>query len=335
MTETTPPFDGLTPDRVISAVESLGLICDLRITALNSYENRVYQVGIDGELPIIAKFYRPARWSDAQILEEHAFSAELQALEIPAISPLSYPVNSVNGEGKTLHLFEGFRFSLYPRVGGGAPEFDNPDHLNMIGRTLGRLHLAGVQRPFEYRQTLSIERFACESIDFLLSHDFLPPELRQSYETLTADLLIRMRNRWEMAGQFAWLRTHGDCHVGNILWRNDTPFLVDFDDCMMAPAVQDLWLFLSGTREEMQMQLSELLDGYGDFMDFNPAELHLVEVMRTLRIIHYSAWLARRWNDPAFPHHFPWFNTGRYWAEHILELREQLAALDEPALRIF
>ncbi len=323
-----PPFDGLNPDRVIAAVESLGLVSDLRIAALNSYENRVYQVGLEEGSPVIAKFYRPGRWTDAQILEEHAFCDELQALEIPAIAPLRF-------EDQSLHHFEGFRFTLYPRVGGAAPQFDNPDHLNMIGRTMGRLHLAGMQKPFVSRHSLSIEHFACASTEFLLTHDFLPAPLRPAYETLTADLLTRLRSRWAMAGQFNWLRAHGDCHVGNILWRNETPFLVDFDDCMMAPAVADLWLFLSGTREERQIQLAELLDGYRDFMAFNPAELHLVEVLRTLRILHYSAWLGRRWGDPAFPRHFPWFNTERYWASHILELREQLAALDEPALQVF
>lgn len=328
MTETPPPFEGLTPETVIAAVESLGLICDLRILPLNSYENRVYQVGLEGASPVIVKFYRPERWSPEQIQEEHDFTLELQSLEVPAIAPLRL-------NERSLHQFEQFLFAIYPRQGGSAPDYGDLDQLLTIGRTLGRMHLIGKSRSFQHRPTLGIERLGVESMEFLLRRDFIPADLRTAYESLARDLIHRMRERWREAGAFQTLRIHGDCHSGNILMRDAAPFFVDFDDCMTGPAVQDLWMFLSGTRMERQLQLSEWLEGYSDFMEFAPRELHLVEVLRTLRIMHYSAWLARRWQDPAFPHHFPWFNSPRYWAEHILELREQLAALDEPPLQIY
>ncbi len=328
MIELRAPFEGLTPDTVVSAVESLGLLSDLRIFPLNSYENRVYQVGLEDQRPVIAKFYRPQRWSDEQIQEEHDFTRELQAMEIPAVTPLVH-------NRQTLHQFQDFRFALYPREGGSPPDFDNLDHLLVIGRTLGRLHLIGQQQPFQHRPAFDLENYATRSMQYLLENDFIPADLRIPYESLCRDLIQRMQDRWNAAGQVKFLRIHGDCHVGNILWRDEMPRFVDFDDCMTGPAVQDLWLFLSGTRVQQQIQLGELLEGYNDFMEFNAAELHLTEVLRTARIMHYSAWLARRWQDPAFPHHFPWFNTDRYWSEHILELREQLAALDEPPLEIY
>ncbi len=323
------PFALLSPDMVIDAVESSGLVSDARVFALNSYENRVYQVGIEESVPIIVKFYRPQRWSTAQILEEHEFSLELADLEIPIVPPIK------NAEGKTLLEFEGFRFAIFERRGGHPPEFDNLDNLLVMGRFLGRMHQVGSMREFQTRNTLSIELFAEKNVSFLLEHDFLPPDLRKAYESLAQDLITRMYSIKKESRQAKLIRTHGDCHIGNVLWRDDTPHFVDLDDCMMAPAIQDMWMLLSGSREQRLQQLAEIVDGYNEFYHFNPSELPLIETYRTLRLMNYSAWLARRWDDPAFPLSFPWFNTENYWAGHILELREQLAALDEPPLVIY
>jgi Ser/Thr protein kinase RdoA (MazF antagonist) len=322
-----PPFGQLTPDLVLAAVESMGLITDGRMLALNSYENRVYQVGVEGEEPVIVKFYRTGRWTRNQILEEHAFTLELAAAELPVVAPL------VDAAQQTLHDCSPYMFAIFPRRGGRTPDLDF-DALHGVGQTLGRLHSVGRLHPFRYRQQLSIDVFAAASRQYLLQHDFIPPDIVRAYETLTSDLLTKVTEVFRERGQVAQLRLHGDCHPGNILWR-EGPLLVDFDDCMNGPAVQDLWMLLSGERDHQQGQLAELIDGYQMFCDFDAAELSLMEALRTLRLMHYSAWLARRWNDPAFPRSFPWFNTPRYWSEHVLALREQLAALDEPPLRLF
>ena len=322
------PYDALTPDRVLTVLEALGFACDARIYPLNSYENRVYQVGVEGATPVVVKFYRPGRWSDAQILEEHEFALELQDLEIPVAAPLSF------GDGGTLLQDDIFRFAVFPRLLGRAPELDELDSLLTIGRYLGRVHLAGARKPFLQRERLSIQIMAVQSREFLLQHDFIPAELLSAYESLSSDLISRVESVFAQCDSMDYLRIHGDCHLGNVLWQDGTPFFVDFDDAVMGPSVQDLWMLLSGDRNQRQGQLLELLEGYSEFRDFSAAELVLIEALRTLRIVRYSAWLARRWQDPAFPHSFPWFNTMRYWSDHILELREQLAALDEEPLRL-
>ncbi len=322
------PYDRLTPDTVIDAVESTGLLSDARILALNSYENRVYQVGIEEGTPVIAKFYRPGRWSDDQILEEHAFTTRLEALEVSVVPPIA------NEEGHTLLCYDGFRFSVYRRQGGHAPELDNLDHLLSLGRVIGRMHNYGKAGLFKHRPTLDIQSYGIDSARYLLDNNFLPEALKPAYSTLSADLITKVSATFERV-EFAPIRLHGDCHPGNILWRHDAPHFVDFDDARNGPAIQDLWMLLSGSRSQQVEQLSEVLEGYQEFCDFNFAELALIEPLRTLRLMHYSAWLARRWQDPAFPLNFPWFNTERYWAEHILELREQMAALDEEPLAIF
>ncbi len=325
--ENAQPYQGLTPERVLDAVESTGRRCDYRLLALNSYENRVYQVGIEDAAPLIAKFYRPGRWTDAAILEEHAFTLELAAQEVPVVAPLA------DADGSTLFTHAGFRFALFPRRGGRWPELDVPANLAWIGRYLARIHLVGAVRPFVHRPALSIAHFGTASSAFLLEHGFIPAELEIAYRTLVDDLLRRVRDAFARAGAVRPLRIHGDCHPGNILWA-DGPHFVDLDDCCMGPAVQDLWMLLSGERAEMTQQLDRLLEGYTGFREFDLRELHLIEALRALRMIHYAAWLARRWRDPAFPHAFPWFNTQRYWQEHILALREQAAALDEPPLSV-
>lgn len=327
MSTTVHPYERLSPDRIIDAVESAGYLCDARLLALNSYENRVYQVGIEDELPLIAKFYRPERWSDAQIAEEHAFALALQDAEISVVAPL------VNDAGETLHSFEGFRFALFPRRGGYPPELDNLDNMLVLGRTLGRIHNVGRSERFRHRVTLSVQTMLADCREYLLE-GFIPKELRPAYESLTADLLKAVETLYGEVRDEDLLRVHGDCHIGNILWRDDTAHFVDLDDCCMAPAIQDLWMFLNGERPARELQLAELIEGYNEFADFDPRQLRWVEALRTMRLVHYAAWLARRWEDPAFPRSFTWFNSERYWADHVLELREQLAALQEEPLRL-
>ncbi|MDY6847649.1 MAG: serine/threonine protein kinase [Thermodesulfobacteriota bacterium] len=326
MSASEHPFHRLTPAFVMDAVESRGYRCDCRTLALNSYENRVYQVGIEEGQPLIAKFYRPGRWSDAQIIEEHDFSRELAEHELPVVAPLADEGNN------TLSYFDGFRFALYPRKGGHAPEFDNLDNLLIMGRLLGRMHRIGALRPFDHRPQLTSADFGHAAAEWIGEH-FIPGEYRDNYRALTRDLLQEVDQLMaEVAPRF--IRTHGDCHAGNVLWRDDAPHLVDLDDARMAPAVQDIWMMLSGERPRQLAQLSEIVEGYNEFHSFHPAELRLIEALRSLRIIHHCAWLAQRWKDPAFPTAFPWFNTPRFWDGHILELREQIAALHEPPLQL-
>ena len=320
-------YSHLTPDTVISAVESLGLLCDARIFPLNSYENRVYQVGIEDADPLIAKFYRPNRWSDAAILEEHVFTQQLMALELPVVPPLLI-APPLSTEGTTLHRFEGYRFALYRRQGGQALEADDFDQLFRLGRLLGRLHRVSQTSLFQSRPTLSVHRMIREPADFILQSGFLPSSVQANYGTLINTLEQRCQEALEKMNP-TFLRCHGDCHIGNILWHRESgPWLVDFDDCLNAPAIQDLWMLLSGNRHEQQAQLSELLEGYEEFHDFDRRELHLIEPLRTLRMVHYAGWLARRWDDPAFPASFPWFNTEHYWQHHLGSLQEQLLLLD-------
>ena len=326
MTETAPPlYAGLTPDTVLDALDAVGFRGDGRFIALNSYENRVYQVFMEEGPPVVVKFYRPARWTDAQIAEEHAFVAELAEREIPVVAPLAV-------DGRTLHLHAGFRFAVYPRRGGRAPELDDPATLEWIGRFVGRIHAVGAVRPFRERPAIDVETFGIEPRDWLLAHGFIPGDLLPAWESVANQALDGVRRSFDRAGDVAQLRLHGDCHAGNVLWTGDGPHFVDFDDARTGPAIQDLWMLLSGERGEMTRQLSDVLAGYEDFAELDRRELHLVEALRTLRLIHYSAWLARRWDDPAFPAAFPWFNTQRYWQDRVLELREQVALMDEAPL---
>ena len=319
------PYAGLTPDVILNAVESTGLCTDGRMFALNSYENRVYQVGIEDAKPVIAKFYRPARWSDAQILEEHGFTAELAQREIPAVPALVL-------RDATLHAYGGFRFALYPRRGGRAPELDDPATLEWLGRFIGRIHAVGAIQPFVHRPVLDIASFGDEPRDYLLRSRWIPADLRDAYASVLEQALSGVRACFDSAASARSLRLHGDCHPGNVLWTDEGPHFVDFDDARMGPAVQDLWMLLSGDRPAMTRQLSEVLAGYEDFAEFDRRELALIEALRTLRLVHYSAWIARRWNDPAFPAAFPWFHNTKYWQDQILQLREQVAAMQENPL---
>ncbi len=323
---------------MLDALEGAGLRPDGRLQALNSYENRVYQFGIEDEKPLVAKFYRPGRWSDAEILEEHGFVAELAAREIPVVAPL------VLSNGNTLHTHGDYRIAVYPRCGGRAPELEDPDTLEWMGRYMGRIHAVGALKGFAERPALDVETFGDEPRDYLLDHGFVPPDLEDAWTGVVDQALEGVERCYERAGDVALIRLHGDCHSGNVLWIEDRgntaatgldgagPHFVDFDDARTGPAVQDLWMLLSGDRETMRVQFNHVLRGYEDFAEFDDRERHLVEALRTLRLIHYSGWIGRRWDDPAFPAAFPWFNTPRYWQDRILELREQIALMDEAPL---
>ncbi len=321
-----PPYAGLSPDRVLDALDSVGLHPDGRLLALNSYENRVYQAGREDAPSVVVKFYRPGRWSDEAILEEHAFTRTLADAEIPVVPPLM-----LEG-GTSLHAHAGFRFAIYPSQGGRMPEFDRSDTLEWMGRFIGRIHALGALKPYLHRPTLDITSFGEEPRAFLLAGRWLPADLLPAWKSVIDQALELARHCFARAGDFQRLRLHGDCHAGNVLWTEDGPHFVDFDDSRMGPAVQDLWMLLSGERDNQVRQLADILAGYEDFREFDARELHLVEALRTLRLIHHSAWLARRWDDPAFPAAFPWFNTQHYWQERILELREQIALMQEEPL---
>ena len=324
---TPHPYESLTPDSVLDAVESLDYLSDARILTLNSYENRVYQIGIEESVPLIAKFYRPARWSPEQIREEHQFTQSLADADIPVVPP-------IKTADDTLHNHGGFDFAVFPRKGGHAPELDNLDNLYILGRTLGRIHLVGQAQPFNYRPTLDSFSFGQQSRQFLIEGDWLPEDCRYEYQRLTEEILTLVDTAFKRVNRLKNIRLHGDCHPGNILWRDNTPHFVDFDDCRMGPAVQDLWMMLSGERPQQTLQINEIIEGYEEFLPFNRAELQLIEPLRALRIMHYAAWLARRWQDPAFPTHFPWFNTSTYWLGHMMELRELKQSIQRPPLQI-
>jgi len=323
----TLAYQDLQPDDILDALEQVGYRCDGRFLTLNSYENRVYQIGIEDGEAVVAKFYRPGRWSDDAILEEHAFTQELAEQEIPVVAPLAT-------DGETLHRFDEFRFSVSPCRGGRAPELDDKEMLGQLGRLLARIHLHGETAAFKHRPTIDIESYGDDSVDFLLDNDFIPYESIDVYEGIVEHLLDSVEACYERAGATSYIRLHGDFHPGNVLVNRDRLHIVDLDDARTGPAIQDLWMFLSGDQHEQQPQLQTLLDGYEEFRRFDARELNLIEALRSLRLLYYAAWLARRWEDPAFKFAFPWFNTGRFWDEHILSLREQIALMQEPPLAV-
>ncbi len=320
------PYEQLTPDCILDALEDVGFEATGSLLALNSYENRVYQVSLEDGTFIIAKFYRPDRWSDAAILEEHQFSHELVQHEIPIVAPL-------NIQGKTLFNFNGFRFAVFPRQGGRTPELEQAETLKQLGRFLGRLHSVGASRPFSDRPKMTVQSLGYKSLKYLLDNDVISPEVRTNYQQAAEEVLLLTEQRYESILPHN-IRLHGDCHPGNLLWTDNGPHFVDLDDCRMGPAVQDLWMLLSGSSDEMSEQFRHILEGYETFFEFDRAELSLIEALRTLRLLHYSAWLARRWHDPAFPLHFPWFNSPRYWEDQMITLREQIERLHLPAIQL-
>jgi len=320
-------FYQLEPNDILDAIESLGYETNGVLSPLNSYENRVYEIGLCDEAPLIAKFYRPARWSDAAIIEEHEFTLELESLEIPVVAPLQ------DEDGGTLHHCNSFRFSLYPKRAGRAPDLDDEATLTRLGRFIARIHALGAEAVFEHRPELTVAHFGDDSYEFLIENGFIPEELESAYETLAEALLDEVDTMFARAGNYRRIRLHGDTHPGNILCREGVFHIVDFDDARMGPAVQDLWMFLSGPSEHRERQLAALLEGYEQFFDFDGRELVMIEGLRTLRIMHHAAWIARRWEDPAFKYAFPWFGTQNYWQDHILALKEQAAAMQEYPLQ--
>jgi Ser/Thr protein kinase RdoA (MazF antagonist) len=318
------PFNGLTPEVVLDAAAAAGLDPDGRLFALNSYENRVYQLhGAHG--PLVLKFYRPARWSDEQIAEEHQFTAELAAAELPVAAPL------VLG-GATLIRYREFRFACFPWLRGRAPELDATDARQIFGRTLARLHQVGARRAFQFRAHIGIERLGWQARAQVLASELLPEALTERYSSVSGALLERVAQGFAAAGSIAAIRLHGDCHLGNLLWNEHGPAFVDLDDCAMGPRIQDLWMMLSGSPAEQQLQWSELLEGYQQFADFALGELALIEPLRALRMLHHAAWVAHRWSDPAFPRAFPWIGEPRYWEGYLQDLLEQVEAIDDPPL---
>ncbi len=320
--ENQTPYAQLAPNVILDAIESTGFLCTGSLFALNSYENRVYQIGVEHAEPLIVKFYRPHRWSSEAILEEHQFSLELVQHEIPVIAPLI-----INNQ--TLHHHRDFRFALFPRYGGRALELDNSEQLEWMGRFIGRLHRVSACQSFQHRIQLNTQSYGHEPYEFLIEHHFIPDYLKSNFCKTVETALQKIEQVLKNIGQIAPIRLHGDCHAGNVLWSESGPHIVDLDDCLMGPAIQDIWMLLSGAPEQMDVQLTKILQGYCEFHDFNPRERHLIEVLRTLRMLHYSGWLAKRWADPAFPVSFPWFNTPVYWQNQIINLNEQIELLDQ------
>jgi Ser/Thr protein kinase RdoA (MazF antagonist) len=321
------PYSELSPEAVLDAIEAVGFRCDGRVLALNSYENRVYQIGIEDGEPLVAKFYRPARWTDAAIREEHSFAGELAAREIPVVAPLLR-------DGASLHVHRGFRYAIFPRRGGRWPELGTRDEREWVGRFLGRIHAVGRAARFRERAALSVEDLGRKSRDYVLDGEWMPDYLATKYADLTDELLGEVEARAEGWGGAVVGRILGDCHRGNILWTDHGPHFVDLDDCVTGPAIQDLWMLLAGGQQEMRAELHDLLQGYEQFQAFDRSEIALIEPLRALRMIHYSAWLARRWHDPAFPQAFPWFAEPRYWEQHYRSLQDQLEAVTGPPLEL-
>jgi Ser/Thr protein kinase RdoA (MazF antagonist) len=319
------PFDALSPDVVFEAAESIGLQPSGRLFALNSYENRVYQLGDDDGALWVLKFYRPARWSDSQIDEEHSFTHELAAAELPVAAP-------VERDGASLFEHERLRFAAFPYLAGRAPELDDKATLTLLGRTLARMHAIGGRARFRHRPALTLERFGTQARSTVLQSGFVPEALDEQYARVSEQVIGRVRQCLDNFGPLPRLRIHGDCHAGNILWRENGPLFVDLDDCMEGPRIQDLWMFLSGDAASQQSSWAAIMEGYELFGEFDFAELTLVEALRSLRILNYAAWIASRWNDPAFPRAFPWFGDSRFWERHIADLFEQLAAMDDPPI---
>jgi Ser/Thr protein kinase RdoA (MazF antagonist) len=321
----TLAYAGLQPEQILDALEALNFRCDGRFLALNSYENRVYQIGIENAAPVVVKFYRPGRWSDEAIIEEHEFSVELEEADLPVVTPIMI-------DGSSLHRSGPFRFSVYPSRGGRAPDLDNLAFQEQLGRFIGRLHLVGRTRMFQQRPSIDISSYGVASREHLLQNGFIPPDLQLAYDSVSQQVLAGVEACFERAGDVQQLRLHGDFHPGNVLADGEQLHIVDLDDTRHGPAVQDLWMFLSGDQLEQRPQLDALLDGYEEFHRFDARELHLIEALRSLRLMHYSAWIARRWADPAFQTAFPWFDSQRYWEEHVLALREQIALMQEAPL---
>ena len=322
----THPFSALSPDFILDAVESRGFRVDARILELNSYENRVFQIGIENRAPIIAKFYRPARWSQDQVQEEHDFLLELASNEISVVAPIRL-------EGSTQFQAGKFILALFEKRGGRTPLIESESSLEILGRTLSQIHNVGAEKPFCYRPSINVDDYGKSSRKWLLEEEFIPVNLEKQYEKISNILISRIEEKFSKQ-EAKNIRIHADCHLGNILWREQRPHFVDFDDSRNGPAVQDLWMFLSGNLSEKSRQMTNIIRGYMDFRDFNFGEVGLIESLRALRIMRHSAWIGKRWDDPAFPKAFPFFNTEKYWVEHIHQLSEQIEIIEAPGISL-
>lgn len=316
-------FTGLTPDVLLDAIESCGIFPQSGLLALNSYENRVYQFQAEDGQRMVVKFYRPARWTNEQILEEHDFALELADAEIPLVAPLV--INQT-----TLHTYQGFRFAVFPSVGGRQFEIDNLDQIEWMGRFIGRMHRVAQAKSFTQRLPLDTEHFLTQPLAELEHSSLLPDHLKTAFFAIAEPVIEQTCRQYR---PFGLIRLHGDCHPGNILWR-DGPLFVDLDDCRMGPAIQDLWMMLSGDRSQQLLQLDTMVEAYEEFHELDRRELALIEPLRAMRMLHYMAWLSKRWQDAAFPRAFPWFAEDKYWENQILALKEQMSALQEPPLSL-
>ncbi|NQZ22503.1 MAG: serine/threonine protein kinase [Colwellia sp.] len=318
-------FTSLSPDLILDGLESTGLSVDSGLLPLNSYENRVYQFHDDDKNKYVTKFYRPQRWSDAELREEHDFAFELAEQELPLVAPIKI-------DGESLFSHKGYQFAIYPCRGGRIFEVDNLNQLEWMGRFLGRIHAVAAQKKFIHRPTFTKQEMLFQATDIIKNSEFVPSYLSTAFFTILEQVVDIAAEQYQPSNE---IRLHGDCHSGNILWTDEGPHFVDLDDCRMGPAIQDLWMMLSGDRQQMLLQLDTMLMGYEEFYSFEPNQLILIESLRTMRVVNYMAWLCKRWQDPAFPHNFPWFNTDKYWEQQILMLKEQVSALQQPPLSLF
>lgn len=311
-------FAQLTPDLILDAIESTGLYVESGLLPLNSYENRVYQFLASDNQRFVVKFYRPERWSREQLVEEHQFSQELVDDEIPVVAPLR--IND-----STLHLYQGFHFAIFPSVGGRQFEVDNLQQLEWMGRYLGRIHQVAKQSEFKYRPTMTVEDYLLRPKQRILSSDFIPLHMQSPFSAVLDQVIDECTKQYKVESV---QRLHGDCHAGNILW-NQGPSFVDLDDCRTGPAIQDIWMMLSGDEGQQNEQLNTLLNGYEEFSEISDCEFALIEPLRAMRMVHYMGWLTARWSDPAFPRNFPWFTSDKYWEQQTLALKEQLSDLQQ------
>jgi len=317
-------FSLLTPDLIIDGLESAGFSVASGLLALNSYENRVYQFHDNNNRRFVTKFYRPQRWSKDTILEEHQFALELEEHELPIVAPLVI-------NGKSLFEYADYWFAVFPCRGGRIFEVDNLEQLEWMGRFLGRIHAVSATKTFQHRATVSSDEMLIQAKSLIIESNFVPQSLHTAFFTVLDQVIDIAAQQYQPNNI---IRLHGDCHAGNILWTDVGPHFVDLDDCKMGPAIQDLWMMLSGDRQQQLLQLDTLLTGYEEFFSFEPQQLNLIESLRTMRVVNYMAWLCKRWQDPAFPRNFPWFNSEKYWEQQILMLKEQFSALQEAPLSL-
>ncbi len=320
-------FSALTPDLIIDGLESAGFTVDSGLLALNSYENRVYQFHDDKLVKYVTKFYRPQRWQLDKIYEEHQFAFELAAQELPIVAPLKI-------DGQSLFEYQGYHFAVFPCRGGRIFEVDNLDQLEWMGRFIGRIHAVSSQANFQYRPSFNTDELLLQARETILHSNYVPNGLLSAFTAILEQVINLAAAQYLPAKTMTQIRLHGDCHAGNILWRDEGPHFVDLDDCRTGPAIQDLWMMLSGNRQQQLLQLDTLLMGYDEFFTFETDQLILIESLRTMRLVNYMAWLCKRWQDPAFPQSFPWFNTEKYWEQQILMLKEQMSALQQPPLSL-